>query len=126
MNAREILKKYEVEINKNNFDLLIPMISEDCKFWFSSGTFVGHAETRQAFEKTWNMIKDETYWLTDVEWIAESDLAAVSTYTFHWKGMIENQSCEGIGRGTSCFRKEKDGWKLIHEHLSHYPQKNKN
>ncbi len=41
LSPREILKKYESEINKNNFDLLMPLISADCKFWFSSGTYSG-------------------------------------------------------------------------------------
>lgn len=122
MSASDLLKKYEVEINKCNFDLIQPLVSKDCKFWFSSGTFGGHEETRKAFEKTWAMIKEEKYWLTDIEWIAESDLAAVCTYTFNWKGIIEGNPCEGRGRGTSCFRKETDGWKIIHEHLSHFPK----
>lgn len=76
---------------------------------FSSGTFVGLEQVRQAFEKTWGMIKDEVYSLTDVEWMAESDQAAVCTYTFYWKGVIEGQHREGKGRGTSCFRKEQSG-----------------
>lgn len=123
MTARDLLKKYETEINKHDFDLLEPYISKDCKFWFSSGTFEGFAQTRQAFEKTWTMIKDEVYSLHDVQWIAESENTAVCTYTFHWKGIINDKPVEGKGRGTSCFRKEPDGWKIIHEHLSHFPQK---
>lgn len=122
MTTREVLKKYEVEINKNNFDLLVPLISRDCVFWFSSGTFCGLDETRKAFEKTWNMIKNETYWLSDIQWIAEGDSASVCIYTFHWNGIIDDKHCEGKGRGTSCFRKEGSEWKIIHEHLSHFPK----
>jgi ketosteroid isomerase-like protein len=97
------------------------LLSKDCTFWFTSGTFEGLEQSRKAFEKTWNMIKDEKYWLTDIEWIAESESVAVCTYTFHWKGVIENKSCEGKGRGTSCFRKMDNIWKLAHEHLSAFP-----
>lgn len=122
MTAREVLKKYEFEINKNNFDLLVPLISSECKFWFSSGTYSGLDETRNAFEKTWKMIKEEVYSLSDIDWIAESDKAAVCTYIFHWKGVINGEASEGKGRGTTCFRKEEDAWKIIHEHLSHFPK----
>jgi ketosteroid isomerase-like protein len=122
VSAREVLKKYEMEINKNNFSLLAPLISSECKFWFSSGAYSGLEETRKAFEKTWKLIKEETYWLTDVEWISEADRSAVCTYTFHWKGIINGVPCEGKGRGTSCFRKEGEDWKIIHEHLSHFPK----
>lgn len=122
MSAQEILKKYEIDINKCNFDLLAPLISTDCKFWFTSGTNIGLEQTRKAFEKTWSMIKDEKYWLTDVQWIAESDQVAVCTYTYNWKGLIDGKEMQGNGRGTSCFRKESDGWKIIHEHLSSFPK----
>lgn len=120
--AQALLEKYIVEINKHNFETVEPLISEDCKFWFSSGTFVGLEQTRQAFEKTWAMIKEEVYTLTDLEWIAGSDQSAVCTYTFNWKGLIDGKPLEGKGRGTSCFRKEDGGWKIIHEHLSHFPK----
>lgn len=68
------------------------------------------------------MIKEEVYTLTDLEWIAESGQAAVCTYTFNWKGIIDGQPFEGKGRGTSCFCKEDDGWKIVHEHLSNFPK----
>jgi ketosteroid isomerase-like protein len=117
-----LFEKYKVEINKHNFDTLEPLITEDCKFWFSSGTFEGLEQTRRAFEKTWGMIKEEVYTITDPKWISESDQAAVCTYTFHWKGLINGEPGEGKGRGTSCFRKEGDSWKIVHEHLSHFPK----
>jgi ketosteroid isomerase-like protein len=122
MSAQDVLKKYEEEINKHDFDLVAPLISKDCKFWFSSGTFEGLEQTRKAFETTWGMIKEEVYSISDKDWIAESDQVAVCTYTFHWKGLVDGKQCEGKGRGTSCFRLEEDGWKIIHEHLSHFPK----
>jgi len=122
MSAKALLEKYETEINKHDFNLVQPMISADCKFWFTSGTHEGLEEARQAFQKTWGLIKEETYWLTDIEWLAESEAAAVCVYTYHWRGTINGQLGEGKGRGTSCFRKEADGWKIVHEHLSRFPE----
>lgn len=120
--ARQVLDQYKDLINRQNFDLVRPLISKDCKFWFTSGTYIGLDETQKAFEKTWNMIKEEVYTLSDIEWLAESEKAAICTYTYHWKGLINGQMAEGKGRGTSCFRKEAGDWKIIHEHLSHFPK----
>ena len=120
--ARELLKEYETKINRHDFDLLEALISSECKFWFSSGTYEGLEQARKAFEKTWEWIKEEIYSISDVKWIAEADRVAICTYTFHWKGLIEGKLCEGKGRGTSCFRKEVNGWKIIHEHLSPFPK----
>ncbi len=122
MSAQNLMKKYEVEINKHDFDLIAPLISNDCKFWFTSGTYVGQEQSRNAFLKTWNMIKEEVYSISEMEWISESDNAAVCTYTYHWKGLIDGQLREGKGRGTSCLRKDTDDWKIIHEHLSNFPK----
>lgn len=122
MSAKELIKRYEIEINKHDFNLMVPLVSEGCKFWFTSGTYTGLEQTRNAFEKTWNMIKEEVYSLSELEWIVDSDHAAVCTYTYHWKGLIDGQFREGKGRGTSCLRKEIGGWKIIHEHLSQFPK----
>lgn len=121
MSARDLLARYEDLINEHNFDLLAPLISNDCRFWFSSGTFEGLEQTRKAFEKTWGLIKEEVYSISEKVWLAESDQAAICTYTYHWAGIINGSPSEGKGRGTSCFRKEAGGWKLVHEHLSPFP-----
>jgi ketosteroid isomerase-like protein len=119
--AQDLLAHYESVINEHDFDLLVPLFSSACRFWFSSGTFEGHQQVRAAFEKTWSMIADEVYTLSEKIWIAESDSVATCLYTFHWKGIIDGQVCEGKGRGTTCLRKEDNGWKIVHEHLSKFP-----
>ncbi len=119
---QEVLERYEQQVNQHDFDLLEPLLSADCTFWFSSGTYVGIEEARAAFEKTWGLIESEVYSLSDLQWIATADAAAVCTYTFHWSGRIDGERREGRGRGTTCFRREQSGWKIIHEHLSPFPK----
>lgn len=121
MSARDTLEKYKSVINQHDFKLLVPLISKGCQFWFTSGTYKGHEATRQAFEKTWDMIKEEVYRLDDVVWIAEDDSAASCTYTYHWEGLIKGEKRSGKGRGTTVLKRESDGWKIVHEHLSAFP-----
>lgn len=116
--ARTLFERYQTEINKHDFDLIEPLVSKKCQFWFSTGTYIGIEQSRQAFEKTWALIKEEVYTMTDLNWVAQSDRAAVCTYTYHWKGFVEGKLVEGKGRGTSCLRREDEGWKIVHEHLS--------
>ncbi len=122
MSARDVFETYKVEINHHSFDRLIPLISSECKFWFSSGSYVGLEETCRAFEKTWGMIKEEVYTISETQWLAESERAAVCVYTYHWSGFIDGQKREGKCRGTSCFRNESGEWKIVHEHLSAFPK----
>lgn len=121
MSAIELLEKYKTEINTHDFLRVEPLISKDCKFWFSSGTFHGIEQTRKAFEKTWAMIQNEVYSITDIEWLSSNKESAVCIYNYHWAGLINGQAREGEGRGTSCFRVEDGDWKIVHEHLSAFP-----
>lgn len=118
MTARELLESYGRLINEHRFELIEPLLAPDCSFYFTSGTHVGVPAARAAFEKTWAMIEQEVYTLSEVTWIAEADRAAACTYRFHWRGVIKGEPREGRGRGTSCFRRDESGWKLVHEHLS--------
>jgi len=118
---RSVLRQYGQVINEHDFDLLVPLISPDCTFWFSSGSHHGLDEARLAFEKTWDNIREEEYGINNEVWIIETAEGAVCTYSFKWSGLVGGERRSGSGRGTSCFRVEDGEWKLMHEHLSPFP-----
>ncbi|WP_454851480.1 YybH family protein [Rhizobium binxianense] len=122
MNPVEFLRLYEAKLNLAHFDAVAPLIAEDAVFWFSDGTHAGLAEIRAAFEQTWQRVNEEKYWLEDVNWIATSDTVATCIYTFHWKGLWDGKAFESKGRGTTVLRNSGGQWKIIHEHLSHFPK----
>ena len=121
MTPQDLLKLYETRINLHQFDAVAPLIAADAVFWFNDGSFVGQAAIRGAFERTWAGLADETYWLTYLHWIAIGGQAASCIYQFNWKATIDGREASGIGRGTSVFRSEGDGWQIVHEHLSGMP-----
>ncbi len=121
MSARSLLEKYEKQINTHDFNEVIDLISADAIFWFSSGSHEGVAAIKAAFEKTWALIQEETYWLSDIRWVSESSESASCVYTFHWKGKISGTAREGSGRGTTLLQKQDGVWKIVHEHLSNFP-----
>lgn len=118
MSAKDVLKAYQDRINRHDFDLLTDLISPDAIFWFSDGTHRGIAEIRTAFERTWQALADETYWLDQHEWIAVGDTAAACTYRFNWQATIDGKPSSGSGRGTTVLRRVDDRWWIVHEHLS--------
>ena len=121
MSARDALKAYELDINRHDFDLLVELIAPDAVFWFSDGSHRGTAAIRAAFEQTWRNLHNETYWLDEVEWIADGDIAAACTYRFNWKADDNGQSISGSGRGTTVLRRAGGRWQIVHEHLSPDP-----
>jgi ketosteroid isomerase-like protein len=122
MTPQDAFSLYEQRINLHRFDELTDFISPDAVFWFSDGSHHGVEAIRQAFEKTWSKIQDEHYWLEDIAWIAQSDLAATCIYTFRWTGLWDGKPAKGQGRGTTTLGKQDGSWRIVHEHLSHFPK----
>lgn len=113
-----VLALYEERINRHDFELLVPLIDAKAVFWFSDGSHIGIDAIRAAFERTWNAVADETYWLTDMHWIATGAGAAACLYRFHWRGLANARPISGHGRGTTVLRDTGTGWRIVHEHLS--------
>lgn len=121
MQPQEHLKLYEASLARQCFDEVAPLLSAEAVFWFTDGSHRGLDAIRAAFEDTWRRLKNETYWLEDVDWIAVGDTAASCTYRFRWTAEIDGTPCAGEGRGTTVLRKEEGQWKIVHEHLSRFP-----
>lgn len=121
MTPQDLLKQYESLINLHRFDAVAPLIAEGAVFWFNDGSFAGLEAIRSAFERTWAGLPDETYWLTDLRWIASGDTAASCIYQFNWKAKVDGLDAAGIGRGTTVLHKGINGWRIVHEHLSGMP-----
>lgn len=117
----QFLKHYEEATNSHNFDNVTPLIAKDATYWFSDGSYEGLASIREAFESAWNTVKDEVYAISNVRWLAVSEGVAVCVYDFSWKGVIDNKSMSGGGRGTNVLIKTDKGWQIVHEHLSKKP-----
>jgi ketosteroid isomerase-like protein len=94
------------------------LIALDAVFWFSDGSHRGLPAIRAAFEATWAALGNDSYWLDDIEWLAEADTAAVCLYRFNWRGTADGRAISGHGRGTTAFALIDGQWRIVHEHLS--------
>ena len=121
MNHRELLSEYERQLTYQDFEKAKPLIAADAEFWFNDGSYRGIVEIGGAFRRTFDLIKDEKYWLTDVRWLQETESCATCIYQFNWTGVINGKACTGNGRGTTVTKKIEDRWMIIHEHLSRKP-----
>ncbi len=118
LTPKDLLAKYERRINRHDFGEMVPLIAPDAVFWFSDGSHVGIDAIRAAFERTWEALQNDTYWLDEVRWIAEDDEVAACIYRFNWRTTIKGQPASGSGRGTTVMRKIDGRWQIVHEHLS--------
>jgi ketosteroid isomerase-like protein len=119
--AKEFLKRYETATNSHDFDKVAPLLANDAVYWFSDGSLKGVAAIREAFEKTWNIVRDEAYKIVNISWVLASPTNAVCIYEFQWQGKVDGIQKSGKGRGTNVMSKGSAGWQMLHEHLSKYP-----
>lgn len=117
MTPDEFLKNYERALSTQQWSIVAPLIHEDACVTFSDGTFRGKAAVQQVFERTFGLIEDETYAISNLHWVRKSVDYAVCQFEFRWSGLIDGEQSSGSGRGTSVLIKENGRWQLLTEHL---------
>lgn len=112
------MARFEEAANSGDFSNVAPLLAPDAVFWFTDGSFEGVDEVRRAFEATWAVIRDETYRIEGVRWLALSGSVAVCAYRFSSHGTVNGEPFSASGRGTTVLVRGQDGWRIAHEHLS--------
>ncbi|WP_328468613.1 YybH family protein [Streptomyces sp. NBC_00448] len=112
------LRRYEQANNSHRIGRVLPMIAEDAVYWFTDGSYRGEREIAVAVQRTFDAIQDESYEISDLEWLVLTPEHAVCRYRFRWTGLVDGQPRSGQGRGTNVVVKRHGEWKMQHEHLS--------
>jgi ketosteroid isomerase-like protein len=104
---------------RKDIDAALPLLTDDVALFYSNGTAIwGKDAFAASITANWKRIERYHYQTDESIWLAESDTAAGVIYTFSWSGVAGGQEVSGNGRGTRLFRREADGWRIAHEHLS--------
>ncbi len=120
MTPVDLIKKYEKALESQNWLNIEPLMHDDVCVTFSSGTFKGKQEVQHAFEKTFALIKEEKYSISNIHWVFIGEESAVCLYNFNWEGIINGQQSSGGGRGTSALIYSSSEWQILTEHLGPY------
>ncbi len=116
-NPQEFILAYEKALATQAWENVAPLIHEQCVTTFSEGTYIGKAEVESAFRKTFSLIKDEKYAISNIHWIRETEDLAILIYHYSWSGIINGQFASGSGRGTSVLTNDEGEWQILCEHL---------
>jgi ketosteroid isomerase-like protein len=121
--AAEHLRAYEAALGTQEWALVEPLLHDDVCVTFSDGSVHrGKQAVGAAFSRNFELIEDEQYELSDVEWIAADPTHAVCVYRFRWSGRIDGKPASGGGRGTTVLKLEDGGWLVLVEHLGPEPR----
>ncbi|MHC5228963.1 YybH family protein [Enterococcus sp. LJL99] len=112
------LMSYIEATNSHKFDNVEKCLSSNAVYFFSDKKCQSTKDIRSYFENAWNIIVNEKYEVSEVEWIIVTEEVATCIYNYKYSGFIENKFVEGGGKATNIFVKENSNWLLLHEHLS--------
>lgn len=112
------LRGYIVATNSHAFTNVATYLHPNTVFWFQAEEYVGVEQVKGYFESTWSKVPDEVYVVSDVKWITNTRSSATCIFNYSYSGTFNGSRISGGGKGTNVFVKTKDGWKLIHEHLT--------
>lgn len=115
---QKALESYIQATNTHNFDNVNKVLSRKAVYYFSDSICSTSEEIRKYFESAWNLIQNEVYSISDVNWLYNSGNSVICLYFYHYEGYLNGVFTSGEGKATNIFVKENDKWVLIHEHLS--------
>lgn len=114
---RTFLEAYEKAANSRDFSNVAPFIADNATFVFTNGTFKGKSAIQKAFEDTWQKIQDETYSISDVEWMKTGYRNAACTYRFRSDGIVDDKQQVYEGTGINTLKRIDGNWRIIKEEL---------
>lgn len=116
-NPDDFLREYEDALATQDWERVEPLMHANVCVTFNDGTYPGKPEVERAFRRTFSLIKDERYAISNLHWVSRDEDYAVFIYHFHWSGEIGGQPASGGGRGTPVLKRESEKWLLLAEHL---------
>ena len=118
--AQDLFQLYRDLINAHDFDLLAErVIAPDAVFIFSDRRDQGLEAVRAGFERTWRIIPDEVYRMTDPVWIIDDPQTAVCTFDYSYSGTTTSGTgLSGGGQGITVLRRRQGQWRLCLEQLT--------
>jgi ketosteroid isomerase-like protein len=119
MTPTEFMREYESSGRTGGVERTLGLIDDKAIYWFSDGSsHVGKSAIERAIRRNLEAIKDETYRISEIVWVAQSADVAACVYRFDWSGLIGGAPASGFGRGTSVLARRGEAWVVVHEHLS--------
>jgi ketosteroid isomerase-like protein len=115
----DTLAAYTAAALAHDLDAVLSFVAGDAVYLFSNETcHAGKPAVRAAIARNFEAIRNETYGIRKLRWLARTEDLAVGVYEYEWSGEIDGEKTSGGGRGTTVLRRRGDGWEIVHEHLS--------
>lgn len=105
-----------------NWQAAAPFFHEQATVIFTEATYHGKQQVSGAMCKTFSIIRDESFKVTNLKWnIVTADFAS-GTFEYVWSGTIQGKLFSSPGRATIAWVCENGHWQIINEHFGPMPK----
>ncbi|GAB4275691.1 MAG: hypothetical protein Kow0029_17090 [Candidatus Rifleibacteriota bacterium] len=122
VSVQETIKLYEAALEKQSWDEVKDFFHENCTVVFAEATYYGKEQVSGAIKKTFSLIKDESFVLSNINWTIVRENFASCTFNFEWSGTINGKRFTNPGRGTAVWVLENGSWQIVNEHFGPMPR----
>lgn len=120
--VQETIKLYEAALAKQTWEAVEDFFHENCTVVFAEATYYGKKQVARAIAKTFSLIKDENFHLSEINWTIVRENFASCTFNFEWSGTINGKRFTNPGRGTALWVFHEDKWQIVNEHFGPMPR----
>jgi len=120
--VQETILLYEAALACQSWDAVAEFFHQNCTVIFAEATYIGKSQVAGAINKTFSLIKDESFKLFDIQWNIIRENFAACTFIFEWSGTINGKRFTNPGRGTALWVLEDDRWQIVNEHFGPMPR----
>lgn len=120
--VEETLNEYIAALATQSWDAADGFFHQNTTVIFAEGTYRGKGQVGIAIRKTFSMIKDENFVITNLHWNMKTEQFATCTFDYEWSGTLNNRRFTTPGRGTLVWIFDNGRWQIINEHFGPMPR----
>ena len=111
------MSEYQKILMTTDWNKLSDFFQDDCAMIYSDGTYIGKKALKKAFEKTFSLMKNGKFYISDIHCAAITEQFCSCVFELKWSAEICGDKIVGKDRGTCCLVKFNNSWKIVNQHL---------
>jgi hypothetical protein len=120
-NVETVMAAYVQALATQSWDAAEEFFHDNATVIFAEGTYYGKEQVGAAIHKTFSLIRDENFAVSELRWTIKSERFASCTFIYEWSGTINGKRFTSPGRGTILWVHDS-GWRIINEHFGPLPR----
>jgi len=118
----KIFYDYIDALATQSWEAAAPFFHQRATVIFTEATYYGKEQVSGAIGKTFSIIRDESFNISNLKWNIITENFASGTFEYVWSGTLQGKRFTNPGRATIVWVLENGSWQIINEHFGPMPK----